>query len=90
MPRTEELRAMIKEIDQQIIEQVATRMEITDELARAKKAEGRNYWDDAKEREVIDRYLDLCVEVTMSEDEARKIAEVILSVSKARQKHIME
>ena len=53
MPRTEELREMIREIDQQIIEQVATRMEITDELARAKKAEGKNYWDEAKEKEVI-------------------------------------
>jgi chorismate mutase len=90
MPRTEELREMIREIDQQIIEQVATRMEITDELARAKKAEGKNYWDEAKEKEVIRRYRELCEEVKMSEDEARKIAEVILSISRDRQKHIVE
>ncbi|MDD4244959.1 MAG: chorismate mutase [Candidatus Methanomethylophilaceae archaeon] len=90
MPRTEELREMIREIDQQIIEQVATRMEITDELARAKKAEGKNYWDDAKEKEVIKRYHELCEEVKMSEDEARKIAEVILNISRDRQKHIVE
>ncbi|KQM10452.1 MAG: chorismate mutase [Candidatus Methanomethylophilaceae archaeon] len=90
MPRTEELREMIREIDQQIIEQVATRMEITDELARAKKAEGKNYWDEAKEKEVIRRYHELCEEVKMSEDEARKIAEVILSISRDRQKHIVE
>lgn len=90
MPRTEELREMIREIDQQIIEQVATRMEITDELARAKKTEGKNYWDEAKEKEVIRRYHELCEEVKMSEDEARKIAEVILSISRDRQKHIVE
>jgi len=90
MSRTEELREMIREIDQQIIEQVATRMEITDELARAKKAEGKNYWDEAKEREVIARYHELCEEVKITEGEARKIAETILSISKNRQKHIVE
>ena len=61
----------------EIIEQVATRDE-SRELARAKKARARNYWDETKRKEVIRRYHELCEEVKMSEDEARKIAEVIL------------
>ena len=37
MADTNELREMIADIDQQIIELIATRMEIADELAKAKK-----------------------------------------------------
>ena len=35
---------------QQIIELIATRMEIADELAKAKKKSSQSYWDEAKER----------------------------------------
>ena len=81
---------MIKEIDQEIIENIAVRMEIADKLAEAKKAAGQIYWDDAKEKEVIQRYMELCEDVNMTEAEAKKIAEVILSISKERQKHFFE
>lgn len=37
MPDTEELRGQIEAIDEQIIDLIATRMEIADELAKAKK-----------------------------------------------------
>jgi chorismate mutase len=63
-------------------------MEIADELAKAKKHAGQKYWDEDKEREVIDRYHELCEEVSLSEEEARMIAEVILNISKERQKHL--
>ena len=46
--------------------------------------------DSEKEREVIQRYHELCEEVSLSETEAKQIAEVILSISKERQKHIFE
>ena len=90
MTDTEELREMIEEIDQAIIENIAMRMEIADKLAEAKKESSQKYWDENKEKEVINRYLELCEEVQLSEDEARKIAEVILHISKERQKHYFE
>ncbi len=87
MPNTDELRAQIESIDEEIIDLIATRMEIADELAKAKKMSSQEYWDSSKEREVIDRYYELCEEVSLSEGEARQIAEVILKISKERQKH---
>ena len=90
MTDTAELREMIEEIDQTIIENIAMRMEIADKLAEAKKESRQNYWDEEKEKEVINRYLELCEEVNLSEAEARKIAEVILHISKERQKHFFE
>ena len=90
MPKTEELRSQIEAIDEEIIDLIATRMEIADELAKAKKVSSEGYWDSEKEREVIDRYHELCEEVSLSENEARQIAEVILHISKERQKHFFE
>lgn len=90
MSNTSELRQMIKEIDQNIIENIAVRMEIADKLAEAKKEAGQIYWDESKEKEVIARYHELCEDVNLTEEEARKIAEVILSISKERQKHYFE
>lgn len=90
MTNTEELREMIEEIDQAIIENIAMRMEIADKLAEAKKQSGQKYWDENVEKEVVRRYLELCEEVQLTESEARKIAEVILHISKERQKHYFE
>ena len=90
MSDTDELRGMIEEIDQTIIENIATRMEIADKLAEAKKKEGKLYWDDSKEMEVINRYHELCEEVGLTEEEARRIADVILHISKKRQRHYFE
>lgn len=90
MSNAKELRDMIGDIDQQIIELIATRMEIADELAKAKKESAQKYWDETKESEVIRRYHELCEEVGLSENEARQIAEVILRISKARQMHILQ
>ncbi len=89
-PETEELRTQIEAIDEEIIDLIATRMEIADELAKAKRRSSQGYWDEDKEREVIHRYHELCEEVSLSEDEARQIAEVILHISKERQKHFFE
>ena len=55
MPKIEELRAQIEAIDEEIIDLIATRMEIADELAKAKKVSSEGYWNTEKEREVIDR-----------------------------------
>lgn len=90
MPNTDELREQIEAIDEQIIDLIATRMEIADELAKAKKKSSQRYWDEQKEREVIARYHELCEEVSLSEQEAQQIAEVLLNISKERQKHIFE
>ena len=90
MPKIEELRAQIEAIDEEIIDLIATRMEIADELAKAKKVSSEGYWNTEKEREVIDRYHELCEEVSLSDDEARQIAEVIRHISKERQKHFFE
>lgn len=90
MTDTDELRGMIEDIDQTIIENIATRMEIADKLAEAKKKEGQRYWDESKEKEVQERYHELCEEVGLSEEEARKIADAILTISRERQKHYFE
>ena len=47
MTNTEELREMIEEIDQAIIENIAMRMEIADKLAEAKKQSSQKYWDES-------------------------------------------
>ena len=90
MADTKELREMIADIDQQIIELIATRMEIADELAKAKKKSAQSYWDEDKEREVIARYHELCEEVSLTPKEAEQIAETILKISKDRQHHFFE
>lgn len=90
MSDTDELRSMIEEIDQTIIENIATRMEIADKLAEAKKKEGKIHWDEAVEKRVIERYQELCEEVGLSEEEAYKIAHVILNISKERQRHYFD
>lgn len=90
MSDPKELREMIADIDQQIIESIATRMEIADELAKAKKESSMSYWDDSMENEVVGRYMELCEEVSLSPEEAKQIAEVILKISKERQHHFFE
>ena len=90
MPDTKELREQIETIDEQIIDLIATRMEIADELAKAKKSSKQRYWDEEREREVIQHYRELCEEVSLSEYEATRIAEVLLEISKERQKHIFK
>jgi chorismate mutase len=90
MPNTKELREQIEEIDEDIIDLISTRMEIADELAKAKKQAGQKYWDEDKEREVVNRYHELCEEVSLSEEEATMIAEALLKISKERQKHLFE
>jgi monofunctional chorismate mutase len=90
LPNTKELRDQIEAIDREIIDLIATRMEIADELAKAKKQSSQEYWDRSKEQEVISRYLELCEEVSLSEGEAKMIAEVLLRISKERQKLLFE
>ncbi|MCL2333464.1 chorismate mutase [Candidatus Methanoplasma termitum] len=86
MPSVDELRKQIESIDKDIIDLIATRMEIADELAKEKKHSSQGYWDTGVERAVIDRYMELCEDVSLSVGEAKLIAEVILKISKERQK----
>ncbi|MBQ5447626.1 MAG: chorismate mutase, partial [Candidatus Methanomethylophilus sp.] len=50
---TKVLRDEIADIDAQIIDLLATRMDITDELAKAKKASGQSAWDDDVEKRIL-------------------------------------
>jgi len=90
LPRIDELREQIEAIDEEIIDLIATRMEIADELAKEKKHSSQGYWDSKKEKEVIERYMELCEEVSLSEGEAKLIAEVLLRISKDRQKQLYD
>lgn len=90
LSRIDELREMIASIDKEIVELIATRMEVADELGRAKKQAHSGYRNPDVESQVIKRYLELSQEVDISEDDARKIAETILEISLARQKRITE
>ena len=85
---TRELREEIEDIDAQIIDLIATRMDITDELARAKKASGQSVWDESVEKAIIGRYQELCKEVNLTHEESEQIAHLILSISKERQMRI--
>lgn len=85
---TKVLREEIEDIDAQIIDLLATRMDITDELARAKKSSGQSVWDDNVEKLIIGRYAELCEEVSLTKAEAEQIANVILAISKERQMKI--
>ena len=90
MPSVDEIREQIESIDKEIIDLIATRMEITDELAKEKKHSSQGYWDSKKEKEVIERYMKLCEEVSLSYGEAKLIAEVLLKISKERQKTLYD
>jgi chorismate mutase len=90
LPKIDELREQIEAIDEEIIDLIATRMEIADELAKEKKHSSQGYWDSKKEKEVIERYMELCEEVSLSEGEAKLIAEVLLRISKERQKQLYD
>lgn len=90
MSDADELRELIATIDAKIIDLIATRMEIADELAKAKKKSSQSYWNEDKEHEVVKRYLELCEEVRLSEEEARQIADLLLKISKDRQKQYFE
>lgn len=83
-----ELREEIEEIDIQIIDLLATRMDISDELAKAKKRSGQTVWDEDVEKMIIDRYRKLCKEVSLSKDESEQIARLILDISRERQMKI--
>lgn len=85
---TKELRNEIEDIDAQIIDLLATRMDISDELARAKKASGQSVWDENVEKAIITRYQELCKEVSLTKEESEQIAHLILNISKARQEKI--
>ena len=87
---TDMLRDQIETIDEKIIDLIATRLEIADELAKAKKHASQSYWNEDKEHEVVHRYQKLCEEVGLSSSEATQIAEVILKISKERQRHYFE
>lgn len=87
---TDMLREQIEMIDEKIIDLIATRLEIADELAKAKKSHSEGYWNKEKEHEVVHRYQKLCEEVGLTSTEACQIAEVILKISKERQKHYFE
>ncbi|AGI47547.1 Chorismate mutase [Thermoplasmatales archaeon BRNA1] len=87
---TAELRDEIADIDSQIIDLIATRVDITDELAKAKRRSGQDYWDSATEAHIIERYCELCQEVSLSKDDAEKIAKLILAISRERQKKIYD
>ncbi len=90
MSDADELRELIATIDAEIVDLIATRMEIADELAKAKKKSSQSYWNEDKEQEVVKRYLGLCEEVKLSEEEARQIADLLLKISKDRQKQYFE
>ncbi|MDD4669330.1 MAG: chorismate mutase [Candidatus Methanomethylophilus sp.] len=85
-----ELRKEIEDIDEQLIDLIATRMDIADELARAKKRSGQSYWNEDVEKEIVSRYHELCKEVSLSTAEAEQIAHTFLSISKERQKEIYD
>ena len=73
-PETEELRTQIETIDEQIIDLIATRMEIADELAKAKRRSSQGYWDEEKQ-EWVDIY-------AYTEAEIQKIEEIINSTDR--------
>jgi len=85
-----EYRDEIAEADAAIIDAIAMRMEIADELAKAKKAAGQGVWDEKIEKEILARYRGLVSEVSLTAAEAEKIAHVILEISKARQMKIYD
>ena len=87
---TDMLREQIENLDEKIIDLIATRLELADELAKAKKSSAQGYWDEDKEREVVHRYQKLCEEVGLTSVEACQIAEAILKISKDRQRHYFE
>lgn len=90
MADAKELREMIGAIDQEIIELIATRMEIADELAKVKKMSAQEFWDSNVEKDIINRYKKLVEEIALSEEEAEQIAKLILKISRERQEHLFK
>ncbi len=81
---------MIENIDREIVELIATRMEVADELGKEKNRLAKGHRDHEVESKVVERYLALSKEVDISEDDARKIALTILDISLERQKKLFQ
>lgn len=90
MTEINELREMIENIDRDIVELIATRMEVADELGKEKSRLAKGHRDPELESKVIERYLELSKEVDISEEDARKIAVTILEISLDRQKKLFQ
>ncbi len=88
MTEIDELREMIESIDREIVELIATRMEVADELGKEKSRQAKGHRDPEVESKVVERYLQLSKEVDISEEDARKIAHTILEISLERQKKL--
>ena len=83
-----DIRAQIDDVDNQIIELFARRMDLIEDVARAKMESGAPILDEGREREKLDRVAanapaDL-------KDQAVELLRVLMSMSRERQRAVME
>lgn len=85
MKTLESIRVEIDSVDQQLVELLKQRFELSDQVAEAKKSTGKPISDPARERDILNR---LCDQVGLEyETDIRMIYTKMFALSKARQRN---
>jgi chorismate mutase len=84
--KIEDLRNDIDRIDDTIIELLATRKAISQEIGKLKKKEGKSIVDDKREKEIIQRLKDKAKENDLDAQFVEEVYNIILSNSREAQK----
>lgn len=82
-----DLRKRLTEVDQQLLELIAERQSIVDEVGEFKRAEGRATRDFAREKEVIDGARSRAKELSLAPDLAEQIMTMLITSSLTKQEH---
>ncbi|MHC1592519.1 MAG: chorismate mutase [Methermicoccaceae archaeon] len=89
MGELDELRGRIAQIDFQLIELVAERTKLAEEVIAAKLVEGSSIEDKEQEDEVLSRAVMLAVENGLDPSLTKELFKVLIGMSVERQKEFM-
>lgn len=85
-PSLRDARETIDEIDRRVVELLAERYALVDELCETKAENGNSVRDPDREQELLDRVTTLAEEHGLAPEVARQIYEEVLSQSVERQR----
>ncbi|MEM1873402.1 MAG: prephenate dehydrogenase/arogenate dehydrogenase family protein [Acidilobaceae archaeon] len=86
LSEVEDFRAEIEKVDSEILELIRKRMEIVKKLARVKASLGLEIRDPARERAVLDAWVERARARGVPEDLARSVAELLIKYSRLAQR----
>lgn len=85
MTAIDEVRSKIEKLDQDIIDLIAERTDLAEEVLESKKEEHRSINDDAQNQVVLDRAANIATEKNLDSGAVKKIYEILIRMSIERQ-----